>query len=274
MISQWDHWYHDMLAKLIGRNRSMNERTGEEVYALPCLGFTLEPSNLIPVLSTRRMYPKSAAAEVAWQLMGTQSVEWINKHCPLWKDFADERGVVESAYGWRWKREWGFDQLNEVMVKLMNDPSSRQCHITTFSPHDLVEPKPNIPCPTAFTVNIINNQLHMSVHMRSSDVLVGLPYDVMAYAYLQSAMAATLHVSTGCLQFTLAHAHLYQKHEEIALTMIGKYNDGHAKGEPYSPYRKSWSMKEILDAPDDYVEQVQITTPNGHPYRPKPEIFQ
>jgi len=280
-VHYWDGYYHELLAELLNMKVSKNERTGEEIRALPCLSITLLPTGVIPVLSTRAMFPKTAAIELAWQLMGTQDATWINERCPIWKKFTDKKGNIETAYGYRWESHFGVDQINEIITKLTEDPSSRQCYVTTFDPMDMVFPKPNIPCPVGFTVNIMEfegkQELHMSVNMRSSDVVAGLPYDVMTYALLQSALANQLNVDAGCLQFTLAHAHMYEKHASIAKTMIENYNDRQAENWEerfYFPH-PAFTIDDIKERPERYVQEIDdLAGPARHGYKPKPEIFQ
>lgn len=280
-VHYYDGYYHELLAELLNMKPSKNERTGEEIRALPCLSITLLPTEVIPVLSTRAMYPKTAAAELAWMLMGTQDATWINEQCPIWKKFTDEKGNIDTAYGFRWQSYFHVDQLQSIIDKLTNDPSSRQCYVTTFAPEDLVIPRSNIPCPVGFTVNIMEfegkQELHMSVNMRSSDVIAGLPYDVMTYALLQSALANQLKVDVGCLQFTLAHAHMYEKHYTIARTMIENYNDKQAENWETKFYFQlpTWTIDEIKERPDRYVMDIdELAGPARHAYKPKPEIFQ
>ena len=271
--------YHELLEELLRHGEPIvNRRTSQQTAAIHG-GFSLSvdlSSGALPLTCTRRLYPKSAFAEVAWQLMGTRHIEWLRKHCPMWDKFVDHTDVVMAAYGYRWRVGFGRDQLQAAVDTLRNDPTDRQCVVMAWNPMsdglgELSQWR-NVPCPIGFTVNIVGGRMHMSVFMRSSDVFVGLPYDVMGHALLLDTLAASTGVRPGILHFMLAHAHLYEVHRDMAQECVHAWGE-RREVESYVPL-PGWDMAVIYAQPDAYVELGKLLTRmTAWPdYAPKPEV--
>jgi len=253
--------YKRLLSEVYHHGRDeTNARTGVDIRALEgAYSFKLDLSNgRLPVAGNRRYWPRVAAAETAWQFMGTQSPDWILKKAhKIWQDFVED-GKLKTAYGYRWRKHFGRDQLAMAIYELSGNPTNRQLFISAWDPRTdglgaPNQPK-NIPCPVGFTLSRIGGKIHCSVFIRSSDVFVGLPYDVMGYALTLDAVAASCNCTPGTLHFTLAHPHSYDPHEQaIEDCLIGKRSTWISAVEPNLP---CWSVKEIVDRPDDYVTLV------------------
>lgn len=256
-----------------------NARTGHDVLVIRGgHSLVLEMSGgVIPVPGTRKVYPKSAAAELAWWTTGSQSVKFISKYAPLWDKFTEDDGdTIAAAYGYRWRRHFGRDQLKLCVDQLYSDPSDRQVVVCAWDPgSDAMGSvaKKNVPCPLLFQVYSLpkggdRREVCMNVTLRSSDTFVGLPYDVLGYSLLQQAIVTGLndmrmtrqpteHPTNrwvlGTLKLDLAHAHLYDSHFRAASDMLAVE---HEFVEPFLP--KSWSLEDIEKAPDLYVEAVGV----------------
>ena len=263
----------------------------------------------LPIAGNRRYYPHVAAAETAWQFMGTKDPEFIVGKAPrLWSKFLeyeeqyDQTGhptgkiaVLKTAYGWRWREAFGRDQLALALNELKNNPTNRQLFISAWDPRSdgLGGPQPkNIPCPVGFTVSRFQDDLHMSVFVRSSDVFVGLPYDVMAYSLTADAIAATVGLRPASLHVTLAHPHLYEPHwSAVNACLKGKEHvaciDLENDPEKYkgasttwasnvSPNLPGWSIPMIEDDPEAYLDVVKQLTrrTRQNSWDPMPEVIE
>lgn len=260
--------YRDLLTELYyGGINEVNARTGVGIRMLPGgHSFKIDLSHL-PVAGNRRYWPKVAAAETAWQFMGTKDPEFILKHAPkLWSKFIED-GELKTAYGYRWRRHFGRDQLAQAMNELRGNPTNRQLYISAWDPaaDGLGGPQPmNIPCPVGFSLTRAGKDLHGSVFIRSSDVFVGLPYDVMVYALTLDAIALSVGCEFGTLHVTLAHPHFYEPHTEyIEDCIMGAHDDLVNRPDRTSwtencqPRLPNWAVGEIMKRPDDYVAHVQ-----------------
>lgn len=237
----------------------VNERTGHKVkVGRGGTSFRLDLSDgILPTVGVRKLFPKSAAAEVAWYLSGEQDVTWMRNHAPFWDKFVeDDRTTVLSAYGYRWRRHFGRDQIASALQALQKDPSDRRVYISAWDPaiDGLgASGQRNVPCPTSFNLFVLNGELHSALYLRSSDVFVGLPYDVMGHALLMDALSKELGLTAGVLHVTLAHAHLYEDHYEMAETCI---ND-EERVVP-SIVMPRWSASEIVTNRDSYVSTIDL----------------
>ncbi len=218
---------YDSLVKLILHSdvRVQNKRTQSTVYMLDypaVLSWDLESGHL-PIVVNRRVYPHIAAAEFAWFMRGEQDITFMQMHgVHIWDKFADSGGAVLTAYGYRWLKQFSFDQIEEVIKKLNKDPSTRQAYVQTWSADPegryYKEPGSNAPCQIGFHFNIIEGRLDCTVFARSSDVLIGLPYDLMVMAMVMKHVQAKLLSPPvlGQLHFVLSNAHIYKRHVEAA----------------------------------------------------------
>lgn len=230
---------------------------------------------VLPCTSLRRTFPRSAAAEVAWFLQGTQNVEFIRKYAPLWDKFTEADGqTIAAAYGYRWRRHFGRDQLAAAIAALQMDPSDRRVNISAWDPAtDGLggSGQKNVPCPTNFTLSLVGGRLHSALFLRSSDLFVGLPYDVMGHAILMSVVAASLgRQALGTMHVTLAHAHLYEAHWDM--TVDGLKN----LGLPPAPCLPTWNIDSVCANPDAFVHaaQAEASRYEWPIYNPKPHVVE
>lgn len=260
---------------LEGEFSEVNERTGHTIKMLPYpIGFPVDlRSRHIPVPGNRAVYPETAAAEVAWFLSGEQDVSWLRGYCAIWDKFVEDDGqTIEAAYGYRWRHHFGRDQIQRAIDALSADPSNRRIYISTWDARydglGVVGQK-NVPCPVGFTLSIVENILNSAMMIRSSDVFVGLPYDVMGHALLMDAIAESLGVQgLGWAHFTLAHPHIYDSHFKSAQESLK-----HLWAEKVA--MPKWSVDQITSDPEGYVARVKELRKGvrQHPFICKPEII-
>jgi len=162
---------------------------------------------------------------------------------------------------------------------LAKDPSNRQVAIMAWDPGSdglLAPKKKNVPCPLGLSLCIVGNKLHMAVYVRSSDVVVGLPYDVMHYALLLDVIYEELfwrmplgsNLTRGSLLMTLAHAHVYDQHFDLAWKML--------ESDPViAPIQfPAWSFEELVkEGGDKYVATVKGYAAGFlHPFHERAEV--
>lgn len=225
--------YRRLLSDLLNKDHAIveyNERTKTRVAALPGgESFKLDLRNgLLPTCGLRRLHPRTAAAEIAWFLKGSDDVTWLEERdVRIWSPFAIN-GQIENAYGFRWRRAFGRDQIGKAVTALKANSSDRQCYISAWDPgkDGLGATGKNFPCPVGFTLNIINGELHSTYLLRSSDVFVGLPYDIMGHAMLMAIIAGWIdkRLTLGSLTVTMAHPHMYEDHWDMARECLQRPN--------------------------------------------------
>ncbi len=250
--------YHGLLCELQQAGEEVNARTGVRIKRLDGgHSFKLDlGTGRLPVPGNRATHPRVAAVETAWELTGTQDPTFVLQHAPkIWRDFVEEDGRIECAYGYRWRRHFGRDQIWMAIRALTEDPSNRQVYVSTWDPFadglGAPDQPKNVPCIAGFSLTRTDDLAHLSVFIRSSDVFVGLPYDVMNYALKLDAFAASLDCRPGTLHVTLAHPHIYEPHFDMLTESLDRV---WTTGEPNLP---GWSAEQIVCDPDGYVEVVK-----------------
>jgi len=264
-----------------------NERTGEYTKTLfnTLLSYPNEFTenanfNFFTMPEGRAIFPYVAASELAWALSGQKNVEFISKYSKMWSKFTNEQNEVDAAYGYRMRRHFGRDQLLDALDSLIKNKSSRQILVNYWDPATdglLNEGKiKNVPCPFAFQLNVgRNDSLYLTVFMRSSDLVVGLPYDYMFYDLLAVAIANELKLNKKGITILSANSHIYTSHEEVILTQLSL--------EDYcimaKHYQSNMTLTEIITNPEEYVEHIRSTCiidveQRKEVYNPKPEVYE
>lgn len=227
-MTKFDEVYKFLLEDILDNGyKELNSRTKHETSALSGLTFSLDiEKDGFPLLSLRKIPVKLFVAEQIWFISGARKPEiFLRNFTKIWDDFTNPGDVVTVAYGYRWRRHFGRDQLKLLIDLLNNDPSSRQGVVVTWDPaSDGLGgvSKSNVPCPYTFTVNIIGGRLNMLNVVRSNDMILGFPHDVAGFALLQCILAQKLGVKPGVYTHTIANAHIYDIHYEAAKEMIGR----------------------------------------------------
>lgn len=270
----WSDVYRGLLNEALNFSpESRNERTGHAVKTIRGgESFKLDLSDgLIPIPDFRRFYPGTAAVELAWYLSGSRDLAWHEKLQKIWGPFAVD-GVVENSYGYRWRSHFERDQIALAIQTLRDDPSSRQVLISAWDParDGLGYSAKNVPCPSHFTFSVQDEELHSSLFLRSSDLFVGLPYDVMGHGLLMNAMAKSLELNVGTLHVTLANAHIYDSHYEACHEGLHRWSP--TRPEVATPFL---SVEEIVKFPEIYIKAVEAAAKKiaWTEFNPHPELI-
>ena len=159
----------------------------------------------------RSLSYKFMAAEAFWILSGDDRVETISPYNSRIKDFSDDGERFFGAYGPKIKAQSPY-----IVEKLMADEDSRQAGLTIW--RECPPQTKDVPCTVAIFFSIRSGKLNAHVFMRSSDVWLGVPYDVFNFSMLSHFVCGLLNehrrldnaVSPGTLFLTAASSHLYE----------------------------------------------------------------
>jgi thymidylate synthase len=223
-LTEFDAAYRALIRRIMTEGvEERNARTGHATRALP--GLTIEVEAGFPLLTLRRIPLKVFIAEQVWFLTGSRRPEEsLHQFTKIWDDFTNLNGVIPTAYGYRWRRHFGRDQIAELVALLERDPSSRQGVVVAWDAGsdglDARRTRKNVPCPYTFTVNIIGGALHLHNMVRSNDMLLGCPHDAAGFALLQRMLAARLGVGVGKYTHSISNAHVYDIHYEAAQALV------------------------------------------------------
>lgn len=273
-MTQFDQQYRDAVLEIMNRgDDEYNARTGHTIKVLPGVTFRLDRG--FPLLTLRKIPIKLFVAEMVWFIMGSRNPdEFVGKFTKIWSDFTEDDGTVAAAYGYRWRKHFGRDQLGQLVQHLEADPTSRQAVVVTWDPSDdgltgdglIATEKKNVPCPYTFTVNITGNKLHLHNVIRSNDMMLGCPHDVAGFALLQHILAARLGAKPGTLTHSISNAHIYDSHFSSAWELVER---GHDHSDIYLTPQPNW-FKRAEEGDETLVHE--IATELTRQYKPMGQI--
>lgn len=199
-------------------------------------GTTIQVNDLtfgrFPILTTRKCYPKGVAGELAAFLHGATTVrEFKHFGCNYWDanaaawDYNAGQELLDmdvgNIYGAKWRNFHGKDQLQQLIRGLRTDRFSRRHLLTTYDPSETWQCLP--PCHLLAQFSVTNdNQLDCIVYMRSVDLCLGLPSDVILYALLVLLICNELDYLPGIITFMLGDTHIYENHLEGLKTQLDR----------------------------------------------------
>ncbi len=164
-----------------------------------------------------------------WFLSGMKSLDFLQEHTSIWNVFSNDDNDVEAAYGYRWRHHFKRDQILSLLKLLEGDPTSRQGVVIAWDPGDdgLSDGscKKNVPCPFAFTVQIMGKKLSLHLIMRSNDMILGHPHDIAGFALLSHMLAQRLNVGVGVLSISISDAHIYEAHKDVYRKLLQNYRN-------------------------------------------------
>ena len=151
-----------------------------------------------------------AEAEWQWYLSGNRNISKLGKlygKIPeIWKRMADDKGNVNSNYGWQWKRN---AQLDMVIETLKQKPETRQAAISIYDGKEITDYAHDTPCTYAVQFTMLHGRLDMCVTMRSNDLWYGFCNDQYCFSMLQGLVAYELNVEPGVYYHFAHNMHLY-----------------------------------------------------------------
>jgi thymidylate synthase len=173
--------------------------TKEEIS--PCVWFDMR----YPIVTepARKLSYRFMAAEASWILDGSSYLDYHPEIEKKLKPYSDNGSVMAGAYGPRIQ-----EQLNWVIDQLRKDQDTRQAVLTIWD--RCPRPSKDIPCTVSMQFLVRDNKVHLVVFMRSSDVWMGLPYDMFSFSMVAHEVGAALGIELGDCYITAGSSHLYE----------------------------------------------------------------
>ena len=235
-----ENGYLNLLQEMVNESETgqlVQDRTGVGTYNLFHRSLRFDLSKEIPLLTTKKMSIKSILGELLWFISGsTNALELEEKYgCTIWREWSDEYGKLGKVYGHQWRNfgeynegyeySKGFDQLKWLINEIKTNPTSRRLYVTSANPNDRYDQALDC-CHNYFQVVIKNGRLNLYFQMRSTDVFLGLPYNIASYALLAQMLALETGYAVGELVYSGVDVHLYSNHIEQAKEQLKREPKG------------------------------------------------
>tara|TARA_R100001509_G_scaffold89332_1_gene51257 strand:- start:573 stop:1229 length:657 start_codon:yes stop_codon:yes gene_type:complete len=182
-----------------------------DTKALFNVGFYITDSQDNKIINKERNWKQDyAEAEWQWYLSGDPCIDALGeiygKVPEIWKRMANSKGMVNSNYGWQWKRQ---NQIDYVVNKLRTEENTRQACISIYDCKEHDDYKYDTPCTYAIQFTMVHGRLDMCVTMRSNDLWYGFCNDQYCFSRLQAMVAHKLNVEPGVYYHFAHNMHLY-----------------------------------------------------------------
>jgi thymidylate synthase len=176
-------------------------------------------------------------------------------------EFAKQHGELRHIYGEMWRR-WPakngrtVDQLQWVVNDLRKDPDAHNAIVNSWNPEYLYEmalPEEacRFPiCHNMYQCNVKDGKLSLQLYQRSTDIFLGVPFNIASYALLTIILAQVTGNQPGEFVHTFGDVHIYENHREQAKEQLTR------EPLPLPTIKLDPSVKELSDFTPDKVELV------------------
>lgn len=244
--------YHDLVSKILesGVERPDPNRSGITRLSIPFADIVVDLRKSFPAITTKKLAWKSVVVELLWFLSGSSDVEYLRKHgVKIWDADAQRYGKSDLGriYGKQW-RNWSdscryyetwkdqrntksVDQISELISALKTCPLSSSLVVSSWNAAEL-DKMALPPCHYSFQVcceptsrGSKDYYLDLIFNMRSSDVFLGLPFNMASYALLSHILSkfGTTDESSFVpryVKYSAANVHLYSNQIEAAEELL------------------------------------------------------
>ena len=246
--TSFDRQYQQLLRSIMQRGEHKGASRGpfDERFGKDKLVFRLRGEGgemLIPALSLKYVFLKGAATELLWYFRGEDNIKWLQQQdVHFWDKEADENGFVGLNYGLltNFKESNGerCNQLETIIDELCDGKiNSRNLTAIMAKPEKLDQnsKKPVHACTESIQViasgqvsAVGENGMVIRVNQRSSDVCLGLPFDIVVWSVLLHLICREVHIRTSGkiklfaeeIIFDFGSAHIYIKNQDLAKIML------------------------------------------------------
>lgn len=206
--------------------------------------------------------PAFALAEVVWIISGRDDSGFLNYWNPALPRYAGRGPLYYGAYGHRLRFRFGIDQIRYAFDSLRAKPETRQVVLqiwdaTSDLPIDAGQPRSeDIPCNVCSLLKVREGRLEWVQIMRSNDLKLGWPHNVVQFTTLQEMMAGWLGLNPGSYTHFSDSLHVYtdQLDELVELSNLTVEENTD---------RWAMSYAETLEVIDDIGRRMDVIRHSG-----------
>lgn len=252
-----EYQYLDLLDHVLANGDQRMDRTGVGTRSIfgALLRFDLSGGQ-VPILTTKRVYWKTAVREMLWFLTGGTNIQpLLRDNVRIWTDwplaayrretgehieqaafeqrivaddaFAARWGELGPVYGKQWRRWLGadgreHDQIGTLIETLKTNPASRRMLFHGWNVGELGD-MALPPCHMVYQYHVTSEgRLNCLMFQRSVDLLLGAAFNFVGAAALQLMLAQQADLTPGELIWVAGDAHLYLNHLDQAREQLAR----------------------------------------------------
>lgn len=287
-----EHQYLDLLSQVLERGDERVDRTGIGTRSVFGALLRFELSEGVPILTTKRVYWKTAIKEMLWFLTGGTNLQpLLRANVRIWTDWplaayrretgstisqeAFEQRVIEDdafaarwgelgpVYGKQWRRWLGtdgreYDQIAGLVAQLRDNPTSRRMLFHAWNVPE-IGAMALPPCHMVYQYHVSSGgRLNCLLFQRSVDLVLGAPFNFVGASALQWMLAQQAGLTPGELVWVGGDVHVYRNHVAQAREQLAR--------EP-RPWPTLHLLRHAADIDDYRIEDFDV-----HGYEPHPPI--
>jgi len=252
-----EYQYLDLLNRVLEKGDERLDRTGVGTKSLfgELLRFDLSGGH-VPILTTKRVYWKTAVKEMLWFLTGGTNIRaLLQENVRIWSDwplaryqketgeqisqsefegriladeaFAKEWGELGPVYGKQWRR-WidaggnEHDQLASLVETLKKNPSSRRMLFHAWNVGE-IDAMALPPCHMVYQFHVNSRgELNCLIFQRSCDLFLGAAFNFVGGSALLLMLAQQVGLAPGELVWVGGDVHIYLNHQNQAREQISR----------------------------------------------------
>lgn len=210
-MNKYEKDYSNILLNCLNSNKLVLGRNGY-TYQITGTQIRVNLKNGFPILTGKKIFPKSCFIETEWMLNGHTNIKWLNqKNVKIWDQWADKNGDLGPIYGHQLLNFNGINQIKNIVEETKLNKHSRRLLCSMWNPKDLHK-MALPPCHYSFQFVVNNNEVDIVVSMRSLDLFIGLPYDMVMYSSILASYANEFNLKANEVIINAANSHIYKEH--------------------------------------------------------------
>src|SRR5258706_1026785 len=135
--------YLDFMRHVYEHGTPKTDRTGTGTLSVFGYQMRFDLSEGFPLLTTKKLHPRSIFHELLWFLSGSTNVRYLRDNgVSIWDEWAGPDGELGPVYGYQW-RSWPtpegehVDQIAQVLDQIKKNPDSRRLIVSAWNVADI-----------------------------------------------------------------------------------------------------------------------------------------
>lgn len=284
-----EHQYLDLMQQVLTSGNHRVDRTGVGTLSLFGALARFDLSHSVPVLTTKRVYWKTAVKEMLWFLTGQTNIRsLLEENVRIWtdwplaryrretheaidqatferrvvddEDFALRWGELGPVYGKQWRRWLGpdgreHDQIATLVSTLRSNPASRRMLFHAWNVAE-IDQMALPPCHMVYQYHVADGRLSCLLFQRSVDLVLGAPFNWAAASALLLMLAQQCDLAPGEFVWVGGDVHIYSNHVDQARLQLAR--------EP-RPFPRMRLVRRPPSIDDYRIEDFELDAYDPHP---------
>jgi thymidylate synthase len=249
--NNFDKQYIDLINSVLSDGFERITRSGASTISIHGQMIRHDMSEGFPLTTLRNIPFRLIASELEWTLRGKTDKKSLNEYDNhIWDKFCNPKFVNDfkndketydlmksqndlgPIYGFQWRyfganykgpdedySGQGFDQIQNLIDMLSKNTYSKRLLVTNWNPKDV--PEMAVPsCPCMFQLVRHGEKLNLSFFQRSTDCMIGLPFDFAFHALLLHLFSLQTGLQAGSIVGFFNNVEIFNQHIEGAKELV------------------------------------------------------